>query len=344
MKKKIIETVGQQAYDYIQRFVDCGSEVSYVVSTTNVFNINNSKKTYTNIINLSRINNVRYINKFLHVINDELPLNGIYVGCVETFTARKSRKKINKIPVLRSIYFAFEFLFLRVFPKIYGLKKVYFFVTRGRNRLLSKAEVLGRLISSGFEIIDYDSYDGILYFVVKKNRKPELNVTPSYGPLYRMPRMGKNGKMIGVYKFRTMHPYAEFLQDFIVKRNGYSETGKPADDFRLTPWGKFFRRYWIDELPQLINLLIGDLKIVGVRPISKRYFQDIPKDIQEMRIKHKPGCIPPYVSLNRKSNVKDVLEAEREYMIEKSKKPYTTDIKYFIKALINIIFKQKRSA
>jgi len=103
---------------------------------------------------------------------------------------------------------------------------------------------------------------------------------PSYGPIYRMPRIGKNGKIIKVFKFRTMHPYAEYLQDYVLGINGYATSGKPANDFRLTPWGKVMRKYWLDELPQLLNVLLGQLKIVGVRPVSQRYFDDIPKDLQ----------------------------------------------------------------
>ncbi len=159
-----------------------------------------------------------------------------------------------------------------------------------------------------------------------------------------MPRIGKNGKIIKVYKMRTMHPYAEYLHSYILKLHGYAESGKPANDFRLTPWGKFMRKYWLDELPQLINVLKGDLKLVGVRPISQRYFLDIPKDLQELRLRHKPGCIPPYVALNRKGNVKSVLQAEREYLEEKTRNPYTTDIKFFFKAIFNIVFRRKRSA
>jgi lipopolysaccharide/colanic/teichoic acid biosynthesis glycosyltransferase len=141
-----------------------------------------------------------------------------------------------------------------------------------------------------------------------------------------------------------MHAYAEYLQDYVLKINGYAETGKPKDDFRLTPWGKILRRYWLDELPQLINVLKGELKLVGVRPISQRYFQDIPPDLQSMRLKFKPGCIPPYVALNRSSSLESVLQAEREYLIEKTKNPYFTDTKFFFKALYNVIFKRKRSA
>ncbi|HBK71610.1 MAG TPA: sugar transferase, partial [Flavobacteriaceae bacterium] len=139
-------------------------------------------------------------------------------------------------------------------------------------------------------------------------------------------------------------PYSEYLQDYVLKLNGYAESGKPADDFRIVPWGKFMRRYWFDELPQLLNVLKGELKLVGVRPVSQRYFQDIPKDIQELRLTQKPGCVPPYVALDRKGSVGSVLQAEKEYLIEKNTNPYTTDTKYFFKAMYNIIFKKKRSA
>jgi lipopolysaccharide/colanic/teichoic acid biosynthesis glycosyltransferase len=134
------------------------------------------------------------------------------------------------------------------------------------------------------------------------------------------------------------------LQDYILKQNGYAESGKPADDFRLTPWGKFMRRYWLDEVPQLINVLKGDMKLVGVRPVSPRYFEDIPKHLQELRSKQKPGCVPPYVALDRKPSVEGVLKAEEEYLLEKQRNPYFTDTRYFFRAIFNIIVKKKRSA
>lgn len=344
MKNHIISKAGKEAYDFFSKFCDPEAKTTYVLSSTNVFNIQNYQNDVNTIINLSRSNDIRFLNKFYECINSRLEIGDIFICCLETFTARRKRKPISKIPVIRSIYFLFEFIFLRVFPKLRFFKKFYFYFTRGRNRLLSKAEVFGRLASCGFEITDYDSFNGLMYVVCKKTGEPAFNMNPSYGPLYKMPRIGKNGKIIGVYKFRTMHPYAEYLQDYILKVHGYSETGKPANDFRLTPWGKFLRRYWLDELPQIINVLKGDLKLVGVRPISKRYFEDIPEDLQKLRLKQKPGCIPPYVSLNRKSGVEDVLNAEREYLLEKARRPYTTDTVYFFRALFYIVVKRRRSA
>jgi lipopolysaccharide/colanic/teichoic acid biosynthesis glycosyltransferase len=344
LKNLIIKKSGEAAYTFFLKHINVETMKSLVVSTTNDFNILNQADTYEAIVNLSRTNDIRFVNKFFESVNSKLELNGKLIVCFETFTARKRRKKISRIPVLGHIYFLMEFIFMRVFPKLWGFKKLYFFVTRGRNRLLSKAEVMGRLSSCGFEIVDYSSFRGLMYVVAKKTGEPVFNMEASYGPLYKMPRIGKHGKIIGIYKFRTMHPYAEYLQDYVLRTQGYAESGKPANDFRLTPWGKFLRRYWLDELPQLLNLLKGDLKLVGVRPIGNRYAEDIPKDLMKLRLSQKPGCIPPYVALNMKGNVNDVLEAERIYLNEKQRRPYTTDTRYFFKALFNIIFKRKRSA
>lgn len=344
MKALITKKAGEEVYDFFSRYVAVESDKTYVLSTTNDFNVVHRSSPFNVFINLSKVNNIRYINKFFESVNSKLHNGDMFICCFETIQARRQRHRIGNIPFIRSIYFVFEFIFLRVFPKVWGLKKIYFAMTRGRNRLISKAETFGRLASCGFDIVDYESFNGLMYVISKKVKEPLFDMNPSYGILYKMPRLGKNGKIIGVYKFRTMHPYAEYLQDYVLKVHGYAQSGKPANDFRLTPWGKFLRRYWLDELPQLLNLLKGDLKLVGVRPIGNRYAEDIPKDLMKLRLSHRPGCIPPYVALNMKGSVSDVLEAERIYLSEKRKRPYTTDTRYFFKALFNIIFKRKRSA
>ena len=268
----------------------------------------------------------------------------MFVGCFESFTSRRKRKRVYRIPVINNFYLLYEFLFLRVAPRIMGLRGIYFFISRGNGQLLSKAEVLGRLVCCGFEIRDYFVINGISWFVVKKVRLPSFDRKPQNGPLIKLNRIGMHGKTIRVYKFRTMHPYSEYLQDYVLRNNGYAQSGKPADDFRITPWGKFLRKYWLDELPQLVNVLRGEMKIVGIRPVSARYFQDIPEDLQKLRNTQKPGCIPPYVALNVNSDVESVQNAERIYLMEKLKRPYTTDLRYFFKAVYTIVFRRKRSA
>jgi lipopolysaccharide/colanic/teichoic acid biosynthesis glycosyltransferase len=344
VKQILINTVGKKSYDFLNKYIVTESSKTLVLSTTNEFNILNNKEEIDSIVNLSKVNNIRFINKFFEAVNQKLINGGIYIVCFETITARKDRHRLGNVPIIKNLWFSFEFVFLRVVPKVWGLKKIYFFITQGRNRLLSKAEVMGRLVSCGFEIIDEESFDGLKYVVAKKIKVPDYNTKASYGPLFKMQRIGKGGKTIGVYKFRTMHPYAEYLHDYILKINGYAESGKPKNDFRLTPWGRILRKFWLDELPQLINVLKGDLKLVGVRPVSKRYLDDIPEEFLKLRLQFKPGCIPPYVSLNMKSDVNSVLEAEKIYINEKISKPFSTDFVYFFKAIFNILFRRKRSA
>ena len=343
--KELIESlVSKEILEYFESFIDVTSKETIVIKDPYECSKDKTLNNKLNLVCLSKVNNIKRINKHFELINSKLPYDGVFIGCLETLTARKKRINNNGFSALNNLNIGFEFLFKRVLPKLNITKKYYFDVTNGKDRIMSKAEGLGRLVSCGFKIMDYKNINGLTYFIVKKYKKPTFDMNPSYGPVYKMPRIGKNGKIIKVFKFRTMHPYSEYIQDYVLKANGYAATGKPANDFRIPAWGKFFRRYWIDELPQLINVLKGEMKLVGIRPVSERYFQDIPKEMQKLRLTQKPGCIPPYVALNRDGNVMSVLQSEKEYLEEKIKNPYTTDTKYFFKAIINIIFKHKRSA
>jgi len=229
-----------------------------------------------------------------------------------------------------------------VFPKLPGLKKFYFFATLGHDRVISRAETLGRLYSCGFEILEEKYVNDKLYFAARKIKNPFYPENPSYGPLFKMNRIGKGGKMIGIFKFRTMHPYAEYLQDYIVKKYGFSAEGKPANDFRLNFWGKILRKYWLDELPQLINILNGEMKIVGVRPLSRNYFNLYTDELKEKRLKYKPGLVPPfYVDLPK--TLDEIMGSELKYLRSYEKSPVKTDFKYFYKAFFNILFRKARS-
>lgn len=92
----------------------------------------------------------------------------------------------------------------------------------------------------------------------------------SKGPVFfKHKRIGKNGKMIGVYKFRSMVINAEELMKNFTKeqKEEYEKNFKLDNDPRITKVGKFLRKSSLDELPQLLNILIGNMSIVGPRPI-----------------------------------------------------------------------------
>jgi lipopolysaccharide/colanic/teichoic acid biosynthesis glycosyltransferase len=243
---------------------------------------------------------------------------------------------------IAQIYYTLDFIFKRIFPKLPFTKKIYFKITAGRNRSISQSETMGRLYSCGFRILAEEQINNQLYFVAKKIKEPSYDPEPSYGPIYKMKRTGKDGKIIYVYKVRTMYAYSEYLQQYVYEKNSLQEGGKFKNDFRISTVGKFFRRYWLDELPMLINLIKGDLKIVGVRPLSPHYLSLYSEKLKEKRIKQKPGLIPPfYVDLPK--TLEEIMESEMRYLEQYEKAPFKTDFKYFFKALHNILIKKARS-
>jgi lipopolysaccharide/colanic/teichoic acid biosynthesis glycosyltransferase len=337
----ISENTSEGTLEYLKSHCSISSSRTEIVSTDNLLNVK-AENDVNCIVNLHRVNNIRFINKFFEGINKKLSNEDTFICCVETFTARKNRKRINRIPLIRNVYFGFEFVFMRVFPKVKFLRTFYFTITRGKNRLLSKAETLGRLVCCGFDVVNYKTIDGLIYIVAKKKSIPTYDMNPSYGPIYKMPRIGKSKKIIYVYKLRTMHPYSEYLQKYVFEKNGTSNGDKVNDDFRISPLGSFFRKVWIDELPMLINLVKGDLKIVGVRPLSIEKFNMYPEEIQDLRTKVKPGLIPPFYA-DIPNNFDELVESETKYLNKHLEQPLFTDIKYFYKAFVNILFKGARS-
>ena len=208
--------------------------------------------------------------------------------------------------------------------------------------MLSKAETYGRLYSCGFEIIDERLIGTEIYYVAKKVKKPVFDNSPTYGPIIRLKRYGKGGKLFNVYKLRTMHAYSEYLQEYVYKQNSLKEGGKFSNDFRITTEGKIFRKFWLDELPMLINVFKGNMKVVGVRPLSKHYFNLYSEELKNKRIKFKPGLVPPFYA-DRPKTLEEIMESEMRYLEAYEKHPFITDVKYFFKAFYNIIFRHARS-
>jgi lipopolysaccharide/colanic/teichoic acid biosynthesis glycosyltransferase len=102
----------------------------------------------------------------------------------------------------------------------------------------------------------------------------------SPGPvLYRQERVGKDGRLFTLYKFRTMIDGAE-------KHVG--PVWAARDDERITPLGRILRRTRLDELPQLYNILRGDMSLVGPRP-ERPYFVERHQALQGVRLAVKPG-------------------------------------------------------
>ncbi|MBN3034751.1 MAG: sugar transferase [Bacteroidales bacterium] len=343
IRKAILEEYGNEVYEFIDNYTDVGNPETLVVSTTTQFNIDKLQPDfYKQIINLYRINDIRRLNKFFEAVNSKLPYQGLFIGNAETYSLRKERILRKYPPFINRIVYFFDYIFTRVFPKMPVLKKIYFFITLGKGRVLSRAETLGRLYSCGFEVVREEFIRGLLYFTVRKIKEPAFDYNPTYGPFVRLRRLGKNGRIIGVYKLRTMHAYSEYLQEYVYLKNSLQEGGKFRDDFRVTAAGRILRKFWLDELPMLINLIKGDMKLVGVRPLSRHYLNLYPEEARKKRMRYKPGLIPPFYA-DMPKTLDDITASEMKYLEAYDKNPFLTDLSYFFRAVYNIIFRKARS-
>ena len=318
-------------------------------SSSKILLNNKSKIDYINdnkrelIIRKERINDLRFINKYFEEVNKQLKIGGIFKGNVETYSVRRLRI-LKKFPVpFNRIHLIFDTLLVRISPKLWLTKNLYFNITKGKGRVLSKAETYGRLYSCGFEIVDEEYKNNKIYFIVKKVKEPLYPKEPSYGFLIKLKRIGKNGNPINVYKLRTMHPFSEYLQEYVFQKNDLQNGGKIKDDFRISSHGKIMRKFWIDEIPMFFNLLKGEMKLIGVRPLSEHYFSLYTKELQELRVKTKPGLIPPFYA-DMPVTLKEIMASEIKYLKAYEKAPYTTDFIYFWNSMNTIFIKRKRSS
>ena len=129
------------------------------------------------------------------------------------------------------------------------------------------------IVSSGLALIVLSPLMIVITIVIKCYDK---------GPaLYKQTRLTKDGKRFDILKFRSMRVDAE--------KDGVARLSSGENDDRITPIGRFIRRFRIDELPQLINIFKGDMSVVGPRPerpeIAEQYYESIPEFMLRLQVK-----------------------------------------------------------
>ena len=144
------------------------------------------------------------------------------------------------------------------------------------------------------------------------------------GPLfYEQLRYGKNGKMFRLYKFRSMCMNADeklekYLKENEEARKEFEETQKLDNDPRITKLGAFLRKTSLDELPQMINILFGQMSFIGPRPVIKKEIERYGKNKNKF-LSVKPG-LTGYWQVNGRSNTtyKERMELELYYVDHQS--------------------------
>lgn len=152
------------------------------------------------------------------------------------------------------------------------------------------------------------------------------------GPIfYNAPRVGKNGKEFIMYKFRSMKVNAPDL----VMEDGSTYNG--ADDPRMTKIGAFMRRTSLDEMPQFLNVVIGNMSVIGPRPDLRREV-DLYEDDEGDKLLVKPG-ITGYAAVYGRNSLpwRDRLKLDVYYVRNIS---FTLDVRIFFRTF-TAVFKQE---
>ena len=154
--------------------------------------------------------------------------------------------------------------------------------------------------------------------------------SPGASPIFAQTRIGRDGKAFTFYKFRSMKPNAEDEREELME---YNEMDGPVfkinDDPRITRFGRFLRRSSIDELPQLWNVLRGDMSIVGPRPCLPREAEQY-DEYTEQRLYVTPGltCYWQIQPNRNELSFEDWVELDVKYIKERS---FLTDWKIIFK-------------
>lgn len=163
------------------------------------------------------------------------------------------------------------------------------------------------------------------------------------GPIfYEQLRIGKDGKVFRMYKYRSMvigadEKLSTYLKENEEARKEYSKYKKLKNDPRITKVGKFIRKTSIDEFPQFINVLLGQMSLVGPRPYLPREQEDM-GNYYKYIIQCKPG-ITGYWQTSGRSDVTfdDRLKMDFKYCQKRSLK---VDAKLLMKTILNVVKKE----
>ena len=165
----------------------------------------------------------------------------------------------------------------------------------------------------------------------------------SKGPVFfKDKRVGKGGKEIYVYKFRSMYVDAESrLKEYLTPEQleqWYKER-KIDHDPRITKVGKFIRKTSIDELPQMFNIFIGNMSIFGNRPITKKELDEwYTPEQKELLYKIKPGLTGYWQAYGRSDVTFESGERQKLDLIYVYKRSTWLDIKIFFRTIYVVLF------
>jgi len=291
----------------------------------------------------TRINDINHLNLSLLNFYNVIANHGIVILSYQSHDQAKYYNIFKNNRWLKYSLYPWYFIVTRAIPKIPLLEKLYFLLTNNKYLTISRAECWGRLHFTGFEVVGEREFTKKNLIIAVKSLTPSSVKKPSYYPIIKLRRVSLNGKIILIYKIRSMFPYSEFIQKKVFESGTLSTIGKFSGDFRITGYGRFIRKFYLDEIIQILNFLRGEIKIVGIRAMSEHYFCLYPEEYQRLYYQVKPGFFSPLPETEIVS-FDDVVKLEQKYLEQSIKSPIKTDIKYFFKILFQIAFQNRVSS
>lgn len=161
---------------------------------------------------------------------------------------------------------------------------------------------------------------------------------PKGSVFFKQERVGENGTLFKMYKFRSMYPDAEKRLEEVKHLNEIEgHMFKIKEDPRVTHIGKFIRAYSIDELPQLLNVLKGDMSLIGPRPPLVREYK-MYTEYDKKRLAIRPGITGLWQVSGRNSlSFDEMVSLDLKYIRELS---LENDIKIFLKTIVVVVKKE----
>lgn len=168
-----------------------------------------------------------------------------------------------------------------------------------------------------------------------------VNADDGGSPFYGHERIGKNGKKIKVFKFRSMKKDAGNIENLLTPEQlvQYKTEFKIDNDPRITKVGNFLRKTSLDELPQLLNILKGDISIIGPRPIVEKETKIYGDDIAKL-LSVKPGLTGYWQAYARNNATYESGERQKMEMYYVDHFGFWMDIKIFFKTIVSVIHQE----
>ncbi|MGN1112229.1 MAG: sugar transferase [Acutalibacteraceae bacterium] len=210
--------------------------------------------------------------------------------------------------------------------------------TENEVKIQRKSKLLYRFIKRAFDVVStsvvlilFSPVFLIVSILIKADDK---------GPvIFKHNRIGKNGKAFGVYKFRSMKDGADKVENFLTPEQleEYRKEFKLDNDPRITKIGNFLRKTSLDELPQLMNILKGEMSVIGPRPIIENEFKYYTEDEKALILSLKPGLTGYWQAYARNDATYETGERQEMELYYAENASVWLDIKILFKSVVSVV-------